>query len=47
MFGVLVVVIVLALAAPRMAPGVLSVLVAGLAVLAPHWLARRPIRARA
>lgn len=46
-FGVLVIVIVLALAAPKVTPGALSVLVAGLAVLAPYWLARGPIRARA
>ncbi|MCP9213048.1 hypothetical protein NMK44_39200 [Streptomyces sp. NEAU-Y11] len=44
MFGVLVVVIVLAIAAPRMPSAALSVLLAGLTVLAPYWLTRGAIR---
>ncbi len=37
--GVLVVVVVLACVAPRLGSPVLSVLVAGLTILAPYWLA--------
>ncbi|MER5301370.1 hypothetical protein ABT039_18110 [Streptomyces lasiicapitis] len=43
---VLVIVVVLALTAPWVAPGVLTVLVAGLTVLAPYWLAPGAARAR-